>query len=326
MFQKNSHGRNVVVKEGKLLKRLLVVFLCAVIISALGFGIVMFIKSRTNSGVSLISLRAKWRDGDYGGAYDISGQLLYDRPFNHTALLFRGYSSFYLAAAENDTVQAQGLIDEAIASLRQALLFEKDGGKNLPRIEYMLGKSYFYKDFLSAYHYYADLSVKYPQSALSHGYKADDIPEILGLNYAALGMTLESISSFSEALLVRQSDLLLLSIAEQYHAAGQNQAAEQYLYRISQECKDEKITLKSRYLLGDIYLEGELLENAEKEFRSIIDEYDGSEHAADAYYGLGLVFEKQNEMAKARSEWRKALRIQSNHAGALAALKKSSER
>lgn len=325
MKQKYSYGRSVVRRDGKLLKRLFIVLLCAILISALGFFSFVFIKSKTNKDVSFLSLRNKWQESDYQGVYDISNAILYERPFNYTALLFHGYAAFFLAVSENDTILAQTFIDDAIMSLRQALLSTNQKNKNLPQLEYMLGKSYFYKDFLSAYHYYADLSVRYLQDAVQHGYESDDISELLGLNYASLGMTLESISSFTEALLLRESDTLLLSIAEQYYSAGQYQAAEQYLYRISQECKDEKITLKSRYLLGEIYLEESLFDNAIKEFQSIVDEYTDSEHSADAYYGLGLVFEKQGDLVKARSEWRKALRVQANHPGALAALKKNSD-
>jgi Tfp pilus assembly protein PilF len=150
--------------------------------------------------------------------------------------------------------------------------------------------------------------------AKKDGYKADDIPELLGLSYASLGMTMESISAFTEALLISDDDILLLSIAEQYHNVGQNNAAEQYLFRISQDCKDEQIILKSRLLMGNIYLEREEFDNAEKEFNFILEK---NENSADAYYGLGVIYEKQGDSVKARSEWRKALRIQSNHPLAL---------
>ena len=43
-----------------------------------------------------------------------------------------------------------------------------------------------------------------------------------------------------------------------------------------------------------------------------------NKNSADAYYSLGLIYEKQGEMVKARAEWRKALKAQVNHPGALA--------
>ena len=42
-----------------------------------------------------------------------------------------------------------------------------------------------------------------------------------------------------------------------------------------------------------------------------------NENSADAHYGIGVIYEKQGNMVKARAEWRKALKIQVNHAGAL---------
>ena len=42
-----------------------------------------------------------------------------------------------------------------------------------------------------------------------------------------------------------------------------------------------------------------------------------NDNCADAHYGIGLVYEKQNNLIKARAEWRKTLKIQVNHPGAL---------
>lgn len=323
MRQDSLYGRKVVKRDGKLLKKLFFVFLCAIVLSIIVYFSYLIIKSKMNSQSSFFSLRSKWREYNYKEVYDISNAILYERPYNYTALVFHGYSSFFLSLSDNDTIQAQNLIDESITSLRQAFLISDN--KNLPQLAYMLGKAYFYKDFLSVYHYYADLSVYYLKIAISTGYKADDIAEILGLNYAALGMPMESISSFSEALLNRESDILLLSIAEQYFLSNQYQVAERYLQRISKDCKDEKIILKSRYLLGEIYIEQNLYDSAINEFQKIIDDLDGSETSADAYYGLGLVYEKQGDVVKARSEWRKVLRMQANHSKAINALKRLSE-
>ena len=53
---------------------------------------------------------------------------------------------------------------------------------------------------------------------------------------------------------------------------------------------------------------------AKKEFEQILQK---SENYVDAYYGLGIIYEKQGDMIKARSEWRKALKVQSTHSGAI---------
>lgn len=304
--------RKVVRRKIKIVKNLVLAFLCILVLAVAVFFVQRLIDSYINNGKSVFSMKRSWKEYDYQSCYDISASYLYDKPYNCTARTYHGYSAFFLALSQNDVEKSQSFLDEAVNSLRISLL---DASKSsVPQIEYMLGKSYFYKNLQSSYHYYADLAVKYLNDARRLGYKADDIPELLGLSYASLGMTMESISSFTEALLVRESDILLLSIAEQYKNAGQNQAAEQYLYRISKNCKDEKIILKSHLLLGQIYLEHGDFEDSEKEFNFILEK---NENSADAYYGLGVIYENQGDLVKARSEWRKALGIQANHAGAL---------
>lgn len=320
--------REVVKRKSQFLKRLAVFAGLAAVLSAGAFFLYRLADSKISNGNSVINLKSKWRlVGDkskwagrgysdvseiYREVYEISSAILYSKPFNTTALTYHGFAAFFLSVSQSDLVESLAFIDDAINSIRLALQGARFG--SVSQLEYMLGKSYFYKDFQSSYHYYSDLAVEYLLRAKRHGYKADDIPELLGLCYASLGMTAESLSAFTEALLVRESDILLLSIAEQYHSAGQDNAAEQYLYRISQECMDEQIVLKSHLLLGDICIGRGDFDAAEREFNFILEK---NENSADAYYGLGVVYEARGDMVKARSEWRKALRIQNNHPSAL---------
>ncbi|MBR1405120.1 MAG: tetratricopeptide repeat protein [Treponema sp.] len=312
MKLKGLHTREIFKRKSQFLKKLA---LCACVAALLSVGVFFIhraLDSKVKNGNSIINLKSKWKTYDYQSVYDISSVILYEKPFNTTALTYHGYASFFLAVSQTDVVQTLAFLDESINSLRLALQGAQFSA--VPQLEYMLGKAYFYKDLQSSYYYYSDLAIRYLLKAKKDGYKADDIPELLGLCYASLGMTMESISAFTEALLVRESDILLLSIAEQYHAVSQNNAAEQYLYRISQECKDEQIVLKSHLLMGTIYLEREDFDAAEKEFNLILEK---NENSADAYYGLGVIYESQGDLVKARSEWRKALRIQNNHPLAL---------
>ena len=286
-----------------------------VVVAVLAVAFVLasrFVFARFRGDASVVNLYRAWESYDYQNVYDISTDILRKKPFNNAALMLHGYAAFFLSLSATDTTQSQDLLDESINALRLALLTAKD--KTVSQLEYMLGKAYFYKDTFSSYYYYADLAVRYLTRARRDGYQADDIPEFLGLSYASLDMTMESISAFTEALLVRESDLLLLSIAEQYYKAGQSVAAGQYLYRISQDCKDEKILLRGSLLHGQIALEDEKYAEAEKEFQAILEK---NENSADAYYHLGVLYEKQGDPARARSQWRRALRVQPNHSGAL---------
>ena len=67
-------------------------------------------------------------------------------------------------------------------------------------------------------------------------------------------------------------------------------------------------------LLGSIYIAEEKYEDAAKEFAGVLEK---NANSADVHYKLGVLYEKQGDMVKARSEWRTALRIQVNHRGAL---------
>ena len=86
------------------------------------------------------------------------------------------------------------------------------------------------------------------------------------------------------------------------------------MFRVRDLTKNEDLILRTSFLLGEIFVEENDLEAAEKEFRSILQK---NENSADAHYGLGVLYEKQGDNAKARAQWRRVLRIQPNHEGAL---------
>jgi tetratricopeptide (TPR) repeat protein len=298
--RKNHFLRNTLIVSGIL------IFTAAVA----GLGIFL-VKNYNKNKITLKTIKESWQNSDYKSVYEQGKTYLQEKPYNNTALTYYGYACFYLAVSQIDTYQVQEYLDESINNLRLAMY---DASKSLlPQLQYMLGKAYFYKNTITTY-YYADLAIKYLNLARENGYYADDIAEYLGLSYASLGMTYESISSFTEALLVRESDFLLLSIAEQYYKAGETGAAQQYLFRIINNSSNDEIILKSRLLLGNIYIDIEELDNALEQFNIILEKDDNS---ADAHYGLGVIYEKQENLVSARAEWRKARKIQPNHAGAL---------
>ena len=67
-------------------------------------------------------------------------------------------------------------------------------------------------------------------------------------------------------------------------------------------------------LLGQIYLDEDNFDEAEQEYRAMLEI---NPNYADAVYGIGVVYEKRGELVKARSEWRKVLKLDVNHQGAL---------
>ncbi|MBP5697664.1 MAG: tetratricopeptide repeat protein [Treponema sp.] len=308
------HNRkaNIERQKNKFVIRICIYVSIVVAITALCILAYRFINSKIHNSNSIAALEDNWAKYDYQKVYEISTAILADKPLNTTARMFHGYSSFFLAVSQTDNSVTEAYLKDALKSLRIAL--QKSGPENKGQLEYMLGRCYFYKDISSNYQYYADLAIKYLLLAQEDGYDSDDIAECLGLSYAALGETQKSIEAFGEALLVRESDTLLLSIAEQYYKIGNMANAKAYLFRVRDLTKNEDLILRTSFLLGEIFVEENELEDAEKEFRSILQK---NENSADAHYGLGVLYEKQGDSAKARAQWRRVLRIQPNHEGAL---------
>ncbi len=299
-------------KESKFFLRLCLFVLVLVFLAFLSITLFFLSKKIFKNRYSLSSLYDAWNKNDYQSVYDISSEILERDYFNNAARTFYGYSAFFLAESQTDNNLTQDYLKDSIKSLRIALLYAKDELK--PQIEYMLGKVYFYKGKSSNYHYYADLVIKYLLLAVNAGYKADDIAEYLGLSYASLGETQKSIEYFGQALMTRESDSLLISIAEQYYKIGNLSNAKAYFFRVCELTKNEDLTNKCHNFLGQIYIEEGDYEGAQKEFSTILEK---NENSADAHYGLGVLYEKQGDLAKARAEWRRCLRIKPDHAGAV---------
>lgn len=306
----DSNG--VAKRKSKILATICVFIVVLILITLLVYVFIRIFSGSKNDVPTTNRLYSLWKDGDYQSVYDSSSIILEHNPMNITANIFHGYSSFFLALSQTDISNSQVLLDESINNLRISLYYADED--SLPQIYYMLGKAYFQKNTISSYHYYSDLAVKFLEMAKNLGYKSIDIPEYLGLCYADLGKTENSLVSFTEALLERESDVLLLAIAQQYYKNLQNDIAKQYLFRVNYESEDDDLVLKSKLLLADIYFAEGNFTDAQKEYEAILAKDDS---VADAYYGLGNIYEKLGDTAKARSEWRKTLKVQINHAGAI---------
>ena len=305
----NSYDRR---KKQKFLWTCVIIIVLAVAFAA-GVSMRTLAKHKELSKeLSLENLENLWNSEDYEGVYAQADRMLEEKPMQQSVLVYKGYSAFYLAVSQTDTSAALAYIEDAINALRLALI--SNYSKSKPQIEYMLARAYYQKDVFAAYNCYADLAIKYFTLAKNDGYASNDIPEYLGLSYAALNMTEESISAFTEALGIHESEKLLHAIGEQYYKSEDYSKAKQYLFRVVSESNDDILVLKSRNILGKIYLEENNLFDAKREFDAILAK---DANYADAYYGLGIIYEKQGDSTKARSEWRKALRVQVNHPGAL---------
>lgn len=297
--------------ENKLLKRILFILIIIVVLVAISIGLYFLIKTLNQNKISIKSIKKHWQEGNYNLVYEEGKSFLQDNPYNNTVLTYYGYACYELGVSQNDNFSANEYIDDAISKMRLALYEASDSLR--PQLEFRLGSAYYYKTTISNY-YYSDLAIKYLSSAKNHGYNDVNLNLFLGYSYASLGMHMESIAAFSEALIIRESDQLLLSIAKEYYKAKEFITSEQYLNRIIDKTSDDDILLESKLLLAQLHSDQNKIELALSEFEEILKKYKDS---ADAYYGLGLIYEKQNNIVKARAEWRKALRIQPNHVNAM---------
>lgn len=305
---------NISYKKNKFIPTLIIVIVSCLILCFVSVLLYKLINSKINNSNTVQAMYENWNLNTYESyqkVYDISAAILEKNAVHNAARTFHGYSAFILAESENSSERSQELLDEAIFNLRIALLNAKK--QSISQIQYMLGRAYFYKNKASSYYYYADLAIKYLNLAQENSYKSDDIDLLKGLSYAQLNETEKSIASFTEALIVRESDSLLYDIAKQYYLNGQGSTAKQYLYRALQISSDENILINSHVMLGQIYTDEKKYEDAQKEFELVLE---NNQNSADAHYGLGVLYELQGDTAKARSEWRQCIKIQFNHPGA----------
>jgi tetratricopeptide (TPR) repeat protein len=257
-----------------------------------------------------------WEAGSYDETFRISGEMLQDKPLDYFLLTLHGFSAYQLAIAQINNFDTLTYIDTCIWSLRKALLFKEgvlDG-----RIQYVLGKAYYYKGFG-----FADLAVKFLEEARYASYSARDIPEYLGLSYAALHDYRNSVATFTLALdpgdemqtleseeFRYPSDLLLLSIARSYLALEDMDTARAYLQRCVDISKDARTTVVARLLLGSILGKTGNIKEAEAQYTTIL--ADGGENA-EAHYQLGELYVAGGDPIRARAEWRKAYSIDPGH-------------
>ncbi|GHU53440.1 hypothetical protein FACS1894200_13980 [Spirochaetia bacterium] len=257
--QFKSH-HNTAPQGKKIFHTIFSVFLVLVVA---GLVALFFLNQRGAVGEDLSSLQTLWEDGKYRETFELAGQRLAGNPLDYSLLTLRGYSAFQLAIAQINLSDTLVYIDECIWSLRKAMLSPRktpgntadatvksvDGG-----LFYVLGKAYYQKG-----HAYMDLAIKYLESALSESYTAADIPEYLGLAYAAVQDYRHSVEAFTLALTdqadqnTEPADLLLLSIARSYRGLGDNETAAAYLIRCTETTKDSFVLVRTRLLLGEIF-------------------------------------------------------------------------
>jgi len=303
----SQYGRHIY-----LLKRIRtfgIVFFSVLVLAASILIIFQLKNNTTNERREILRI---WNEGDYETAYDISKLALTEKPVDYFLLTINGFSAYQLGISQINNQNTIDFIDESIFSLRKALI-QKEAAKD-GRVFYVLGKAYGYKGAE-----YSDLAVKYLEMAKNLSYEASDIPEYLGLSYAAYGDYRKSVEAFTQAFVPGKtpSDNLLLSISRSYMAMEDYNMAQSYLLRCVEYSADSKSVVLSRFMLAEIYKIYNDLESAEKQYLTILETAGDN---AEVRFQLGEIYSLKGDTTRARSEWRMAYRQDPAHAKARARL------
>jgi len=290
--------------------RLFGVILLSILLITVSFFVILYIRnSLANDRQDILLV---WDNGDYEQVYEISKNALFEKPVDYFLLTINGFSAYQMGISQINNQNMLRFINECIFSLRKALMQKesiKDG-----RVFYVLGKAYGYKGAE-----YADLAVKYLEMANNLSYPAADIPEYLGLAYAAYGDYRSSVEAFTQAFIPDKppADSLLLSIARSYMAMEDYNMAFSYLQRCVDISPDSRSVVISRFLLAEIYSINGDYDNSERQYLSILNE---SGENAEVRFQLGELYNLKGDTTRARSEWRTAYRLDPAHARARARL------
>ena len=303
MSFRQLNARETGFKRKRVIKNVLLGVLFLVI---LAFSPVAYNRLIGNSISERRQLREHFETGAFDAAYMQSASLLLERPLDNYLLTIHGFSAYQLAISQINSVDTLLYMDDSIWSLRKTLLSRENSQDG--RVFYVLGKAYYYKG-----QSYMDLAIEYLEKALAANFMASDIPEYLGLAYAALGDYRSSVAAFSIALTGDRepSDLLLISIARSYLAMEEVEPARAYLVRCLEITRDSNTIAVARLLLGNTLAKTGDFAGAEAEYLKVIEEIGGN---ADAYFQLGELYALMGDTTRARAEWRRAFRLDPTHA------------
>ncbi len=176
----------------------------------------------------------------------------------------------------------------------------------------MLSKAYFHTG-----PFYYDLSVEYMSRALEHGYHAADAHEYLAVAYAASGDYSQAAESLQAAVVENPNDLLYFTLGETQMELERLSDAEYAFQRVLSVSDDSYLIQQSQLRLAEVLIAGKRYQEAREKVEDVLA---SNEDAAHAYYLLGELHMVQDDRERARAQWREAVRLDPQHAGALQSL------
>jgi tetratricopeptide (TPR) repeat protein len=308
---RSDHGYQA--RRKQLLKTALLVVLAIVLCVSL---VIVISGWRDKLGSEKKELLRLWDEGLYNKAFELSQAELGNNPADYFLLTIHGFAAYQLAIAQINSFDTLAYVDECIWSMRKALQLKS--GSNDGRLQYVLGKAYYHKG-----PGFEDLAIQYLEEARNLSYAAADIPEHLGLLYAATRDYRASVEAFSQALNPLGDseeeggggkeippEHLLLAMARSYIALEEPENAVAYLMRCMEISRDSATIITVRLLLGDLFAKAGKPEEAETQYQAILDE---NGENAEAHYQLGELYYAKGNITKTRAELRNALKIDPAH-------------
>jgi tetratricopeptide (TPR) repeat protein len=223
------------------------------------------------------------------------------------ALLFAGYSRFFLAISRLSTEERNADLDASIRHLR--LLKARGGTPHPERVDYVLGKAYLLKGT-----YWADQAINYLMASLDAGYEAEDSYEFIGRAYSALGDVENALYWYELAAENHPTDRLLITLGEEAFKLGLYNDAAGYYRKAIENTRDDSLKKRGLSQLGQLYYDVGNYTMARGVLESLVSMEAGNENyqflLGETYHELGMDRE-------ARIAWFAVTRINPRHVGAL---------
>jgi len=283
--------------------QILIALTVVVALSMVIFWVSATFTNQVTVGPSQVNVLELWNNGSYDEILANGKEELKRLPLDPGTLVFSGFAAFHKGVAEVSVEKKLPLINQAIMSLRKALLLPNVPLE--PEIHYILGKAYFHKG-----KFYSDLTIFHLTKAMEMGYNATDINEYLGLAYSLVGRFSEASDYFLRAVERTPSDLLLWTLGQTYFQMQRNADAINYLRQSISKTKDRALEQRCRFLLGEIFTKTKQFPLAQAEYQIILEK---NPNSADAHFYLGEIALAQGNKEAARSEWRRAFKIDPLH-------------
>lgn len=301
-------------KQWALKKIVRITIGAALVLFLVGSSVLFVTRWRKTIATERTYMYELWTQNAYADLLTYLKKKLEKQPLDTFNLSVYGFTAYQMAMSQPNDQDMQTYLDECIWALRKITTVNN---KKDPAVLYVLGKAYYYKGPS-----YADLAVTYLEEAQKVHAPFKDISEYLGMAYASIKDYRSSIAALSQVLEQTNHspssfDLVLLAIARSYLNLENYDQAEAYLLRCIENSQDDIVIEKARYELALLYQKKAERDKAIEQCLAILAL---NEENPQAHFLLGDLYAEAGDLIRARSEWRRTLRIAPDHALARARL------